>query len=587
MAKLSQLLLYDPDPSGLETLTYVFQKNGCAVTATSDADKLIELVQMLTPGSPLVLVVLRHPEQKGLEVIREITGNPRTRNLACVAIGQANLRGAAIQAGAFGLLSSPVFVRDVLDASKLVAAATVPGSRPSPDTEISIKLSEVGGIYFLIRALAATGRSAAVEVQRGPRRGELRFIDGDLSSVQIGGLSGLSALHQALLWDEAELRLKFRNVVRRGGQLSLKSEELIEECDRFLRDFAHEAKDLGVARTIYRPGRVTVQPTAALPSEVVPLLRLLDGTRDLSQILDESPFRVFDTLRIVKQFAAAEAIRADAPPAAPSDGGVAVAPAVLGDWFQQMQPASGADPTGTVGESSRGRASSPGLTSRPSSPFVSVSVSVATGANNRANNKPPGEDAQAKRTLTRRDYPIKSAAAAAIGPGDSRPPGSPLTGVARGEIQTAPAPIKKVGGPTKPSVPSVLVELGAIPVVRPPSPGGPVVVPGRSVPPSVVIEPVTPPPVMNVPPLLAPVTAARVALAVPAATLVPSPVTKPSGAAQAEPTQHVRTPSNSFNAVEADFFDREADLYKKESAETFDDLEGTGGTRRPGPAGKS
>jgi hypothetical protein len=36
--------------------------------------------------------------------------------------------------------------------------------------------------------------------------------------------------------------------------------------------------------------------------------------------------------------------------------------------------------------------------------------------------------------------------------------------------------------------------------------------------------------------------------------------------------------------VEADFFEREADLYKRESAENFDDLEGA--ARGPGPSRK-
>jgi hypothetical protein len=46
------------------------------------------------------------------------------------------------------------------------------------------------------------------------------------------------------------------------------------------------------------------------------------------------------------------------------------------------------------------------------------------------------------------------------------------------------------------------------------------------------------------------------------------------------------TPSTAFDAVEADFFAREADLYKQEDVESFDDLD-RGGPRRPGPGGPS
>jgi hypothetical protein len=44
MPQLSHLLLYDPDPSGLDTLTFGFEKDGCSVTGTSNAGKLRELV---------------------------------------------------------------------------------------------------------------------------------------------------------------------------------------------------------------------------------------------------------------------------------------------------------------------------------------------------------------------------------------------------------------------------------------------------------------------------------------------------------------------------------------------------------------
>ena len=49
------------------------------------------------------------------------------------------------------------------------------------------------------------------------------------------------------------------------------------------------------------------------------------------------------------------------------------------------------------------------------------------------------------------------------------------------------------------------------------------------------------------------------------------------------PANHrTRTPSNGFSAVEADFFNREADLYKGDSPETFDDLDaGSGGGSPP------
>ncbi|MEO8215393.1 MAG: hypothetical protein ABI560_19490, partial [Myxococcales bacterium] len=336
MAQLSQLLLFDPDPSGSDTLIYGFEKDGCSVTCTADPAKARHLAEGRSPS--LMLVHLRagpkggaDQQQPGLELIRGITTNPRTRNLSCVAIGPDQSRAAALAAGAYSFLSVPLFVRDVISVCKMVAAAAVPGSRPAPDAELTLALQDVDGIYFLVRALAVTGRAAVIEARHGHRRGELRFMDGTLTSVVAGAVQGLPALHQMLLWEDGELHFKFKNVVRRGTQLSMKSSGVLEECDVFLRDFAHEAKEVGVARTIYSAEHTRVQPSSALPSEVVPILRLFDGRRDLAQVLDESPFRIFDTLKIIKRFATDGAIQLKTPlPAARADLGRAVSgPAAL------------------------------------------------------------------------------------------------------------------------------------------------------------------------------------------------------------------------------------------------------------------
>jgi hypothetical protein len=82
----------------------------------------------------------------------------------------------------------------------------------------------------------------------------------------------------------------------------------------------------------------------------------------------------------------------------------------------------------------------------------------------------------------------------------------------------------------------------------------------------------------------APVVANAAQLVTPAslpANAAPPGASPPSAQAKktsGAPSHHrSRTPSNGFSAVEADFFNREADLYKGESVETFDDLENGAG----------
>jgi hypothetical protein len=70
-------------------------------------------------------------------------------------------------------------------------------------------------------------------------------------------------------------------------------------------------------------------------------------------------------------------------------------------------------------------------------------------------------------------------------------------------------------------------------------------------------------------------------------TPTPSPALDPPVRAGKTPPPSRLTPAAAFNAVEADFFAREADLYKRETVDTFDDLDSGGGRDSRSPSSKS
>lgn len=559
MAQLSNLLLFDPDPIGLDILTFGFEKEGCSVTGTGDAARAHQLLQ--ESSHSLLLLDLRSSEDKALDLLRSTTTSPRTRNLPCVAIGRADQRTAASVAGAFAFLSVPVFLRDVLNVCRLVVAASVPGSRPSADAELFVNLGELGGVYFLVRALAVMRRSSVVEVRHGATRGELRFTDGSLSSAEVGSIQGPAALHRMMLWEEAVLRFRFKNVVRRGSMsLSTKSGDLLEECERFLRDFAHEARELGSARTRYAAnleGNLGLSfPT--MPGEVVPLLKLFDGHRDLSQILDESPFRIFDTLKVIQRFVSDGAIALQtSPPTSSTDavarGGPGVGgPDALHFWLQKRTPALATE----LGGRPSAQNGSPHHSTIPTTMEVEP-PGHGFGPNDPAIRKNRPKSGVPDRALD--DFEDSITPPPVTGLKDR--PKKPATAVVRGEIKIATV-TRHNDFVAPPPTESVVVELDALP-------------------PPVPLASPAPPPVTAT--VTAPAAAPSVIVApAPPVAAVPEPVPSATGSIDNESKRHGhgRPHSESFSLVEADFFEREADLYKRESVETFDDLEGIGGPGR-------
>src|SRR5262245_7418481 len=287
MTKPSSLLVIDSDLHGLETLTYGFERESIKVTRTSDLSRAVQLSRSGAPG--LAVVMVREPVAPALEVIAALRG--AHRDLPILALGDAALQTQARAAGASDYLRTPVYIRDVVNAAKLNAYG---------DDAESL-LSEYHGLFYLLRAMSATSRSCVMRLSRGSRRAEIRFKDGKVVSANVRALQHLPALHHVLLWEEAAVSIA-GGAVAKPSQFPLSVQEVLDECERFLRDFAHAARDLGPPSTIYVP---VAEPRPAVtgmqPGQMAPLLRLFDGKRGLSDVVEESPFRIFDTIRMIRR----------------------------------------------------------------------------------------------------------------------------------------------------------------------------------------------------------------------------------------------------------------------------------------------
>jgi CheY-like chemotaxis protein len=568
MNQLSTLLLVDPDPRGLETLTYGFEREGCTVAGTLDPRLAPDLLRTTTPQ--LAIISLRTPEKPGLDVITGIKRGAPVRRVPIVTLGPPALRQAALAAGTNDYVATPLFVRDVVNVSRLLTLAHAVPNAPQPEVEVQARLSEYHGLFYLLRALAVTARSGIILMSRGNKRAELSVSDGAVMAVHIAGLQGMPALHQLLLWEEAAVSLKFRVVPKRSN-LHMSSQELLDECERFLRDFAHAARELGPPRCIYVPATDRDPGTSGLqPSQLGPALRLFDGQRTLTDAIEESPFRVFDTLRVVKRLVDAGAL------VVKSDG---VGEGQPGSMLEQW--AIVPEQRGIVGERRRtSRKLRPvgevtgGAMPAPAARVVGPAATLATAG-------------AAPIPLTHK----KAATAGELSVRQQRPTPAALSALAQAptvqfklDELAPPAPMGPMGpAPVTARHQSLAPAAHAEPPVRHQSTPAHRDGLRRTPPPDSMRR--TPPPdsMRRTPP---PDGARR----------TPPPSLRDSGKRQSldallgsgpESKNKLRkilapariTPSTAFDAVEADFFAREADLYKHETVESFDDLDRG---RRPG-----
>jgi DNA-binding response OmpR family regulator len=288
------VLIVDADPKGLEALVYGFQGADWKITACPSPETASLLIK--ASAAHLVVIASRGEHERMHSLVRQLRAKEAWRSLPILVLGPEDLRPTLAESGNVDLLALPAFVRDVLSASELLLASTA----ATPGEEPCFRGAITGArTLSLVRTMSGLVRSGHLHLERNGRTGEILFHQGELTFASVGPLQAMAAVQHLMVWNDGKLELCLRQVPRRG-QLHLSAQDFLLELDRFQRDYAHAMREIGPASTAYAASSERLkQAGGAIPAEVTPVVRLCDGKRVLSDVIDESPFRVLDTVRIV------------------------------------------------------------------------------------------------------------------------------------------------------------------------------------------------------------------------------------------------------------------------------------------------
>jgi len=180
-----------------------------------------------------------------------------------------------------------------------------------------------------------------LRLTREGRRGELRFHHGELTSALAGRAHGLAAFHQLLLWPDARFDWRTESVVRQQ-QIPLSLAELSENAERFLRDY-HEMS-CGVSPSmVFDPNLPRLAELADwVPKEAQGVVELFDSKRSLADVIQDSPLRLPDTLRVAVKLIEVGVLRKVMPPRTLTTPTPAI---VVEDWLVGAKPPATVVPT--------------------------------------------------------------------------------------------------------------------------------------------------------------------------------------------------------------------------------------------------
>ena len=301
MSRLSHVFLFDSDAKGRDTLVYGLEGDAVSVRAPGSQEEALRTLPQ-APRPDVIIAVLRDADGEAVDLLRNIAAGDATRVIPRLVLAATDQLPAEVRvlAGPQSFIPLPAYVRDVITAAKLLSAAApaAPTGQPESESRVEGTLSDYG-LLFIVRTMVGLHRSGVVHVERGHRKGEVRFADGEIVGAEVGAREGQSALHQLLLWEEASLAISFRSVTRRATPI-LQGEALLDDLERFLRDFGHATKNIGHAQSLFvQDAEKVALSLDSIGPEIMPVMKLFDGQRHLSDVLEDSPFAAFDTLSAV------------------------------------------------------------------------------------------------------------------------------------------------------------------------------------------------------------------------------------------------------------------------------------------------
>lgn len=321
---VSRLIVVQSDGRVAQSLRYAFERDGAAVDLvpaprerSGDGHLAGEVAELLARGGdrdsadPGGRVIIAGTDRGAPELLRDLRASVLAAGaeVPILYLGNGISRAAALEAGASEMLPRPAFLRDVVTMARLVAG----GQRKDADTYRG-ELEQLGGAFHVLRAVCGIGCSAVLTMVRGLRRGEVRIYHGEVTSAQIGTLHGLPALRHLLLWHKANLELRFEDVVRRQ-QIPMPPDELLGDARQFLDGVAEVARDLDLG-AVYQGVADRIRATR-IPGPILAVLRLMDRSRAVPDVVEDSPYRTIDTLRVIQRLVELELVE---PVEMPSTG---------------------------------------------------------------------------------------------------------------------------------------------------------------------------------------------------------------------------------------------------------------------------
>ena len=302
MAK-QHLLLVDGDAKSLRVMEVSLKKAGFSVTTAIHGKDALEKVQISPPD--LVLADTKMPEMDGFELCKTLKSDERFKFIPFVFLTNqksVEFKVRGLELGGDDYLTKPIYIKEIVTRVKMIlqkAEKERIEKRETTKGGFAGSLADMG-VVDLVQTFEI-GRKTGVIAIQGERTGTVYFKEGRVVDAELGRLKGENAFYRLLNTFEGQFDVQF-TTLDRPERIEVSTQGLLMEGMRRLDEWGRMLEQLPPLETVFEIDyHQLADRLSEIPDEVNGLLRLFDGKRALSRVVEDSDFEDLAALGIISK----------------------------------------------------------------------------------------------------------------------------------------------------------------------------------------------------------------------------------------------------------------------------------------------
>jgi len=296
-----RILVADDETYVAMAIREVLETLPAQVLEVYSGEEALRLARLEHPD--LVVLDVKMPGLDGFQVAETLKREAATASIPVIflsALGSPKEKVRGLELGAEDYLTKPIDADELRARVRTVLRRVRPAEAAAPSALTEGRLESMG-LATLISLFEKDRRSGELVLTRQEERGALLLVDGHVMQAAQGPRQAEAAVYHLFSWREGRFEIGPHDPARPvGGEVTAPNQALLLEGQRRLEELPVLRQRVGASLEGLRvPAAVRVAVERQASRGILTLVELLDGTRDLDQVIAESPFDVWMTLQVV------------------------------------------------------------------------------------------------------------------------------------------------------------------------------------------------------------------------------------------------------------------------------------------------